>query len=1134
MIIKKLTIHNIASIEDAEINFEAQPLSDSEVFLITGKTGSGKSTILDAICLALYADTPRLDNTKMQGETAETGRDKTIQVDDPRQLMRRNTGEAYVKLTFRGSNGINYEATWNVSRAHKKVTGALQRKSWELKNLDDKKTLSKDKEIQDEIKVAVGLDFSQFCRTTLLAQGEFTRFLNSKDDEKADILEKITGVDIYSKIGAKIYEQTGKMRQEYNEAQQRIEGTPTLSREDVAEKNKELEELDTKHKELKAANEQEGAKCEWLKQEAKLSGEKDVAESDLQKAQERVASDDYKHQETLVKEWNATIEARLRLNESKNAEDEKSKLSSTLKEYLAEFAKVIGGHKYAEEEADNIAQGIKDIDQWLEQEQPRVHVYENAQTIIGHLKSIDTDRKDIEKNEVEIKKITKSLNDNLIPASEKATQAAEEAKGTLNREEEALKKEEEKLAALNLSGLRQEHDSAKDLLNNIKTAEDRINTLTELREKREKTEQQLTDRNKAISDKQKQVAEMEKPLQEAEEKMNASKEKLDSQKDTIDKFASAMRAKLQQGDICPVCRQKLEAALPKEDELAAMVDGLQRDFDTAEKEYNDLRDNRRKLEAEISTETSAYERDLKAYDEDTSVAKAEKNAMEACQACDITLEEDTIKATLENLKATTDRRREGLSTEIKKGETQEKAIKEQHQALEDKRKKLEKLIEEREKADKAVSESQNQVATLQQLIESKRGSIATSEQSVRELMVGDWAVNWNESPLEFANILDSATKKYNEKNQRKQSLTQNRENSAITNRNVATVIEAIYSTMPSWREIAIESVGKIDNLLDKANQLNRSVTQTKTQLETAEATLNKCQQELDKFFDSHSDMTPERLAELNKYPKDQIDSLDKGVKKGAEEVVAKQTLLTQSTERLAEHRNKKPEIGEDETLEFLEEKLKVYTQAMEELIKRQGAITQELQSDADNKQKRETLIKEADEKKEAYQKWDQLNQLIGSSDGRNFRKIAQSYVLESLIHSANSYMKKLTDRYTLKVTPGTFVISLEDAYQGYVSRAASTISGGESFLVSLSLALALSDIGDKWQVNTLFIDEGFGTLSGGPLEKAIDTLRSLHTTTGRHVGIISHVEELRERIPVQIQVNQEGNNSSSQIKIIPE
>jgi exonuclease SbcC len=169
---QKLTIHNIASIEDAVIDFEAQPLADSEVFLITGNTGAGKSTILDAICLALYASTPRLSSTKMQGEIKDGDRDVTLK--DPRQLMRRNTGEAFVTLAFTGSNGIPYEATWSVARARKKATGNIQSKDWQLKNLSTNSILEKDTEIKDEIAKAIGLDFNQFCRTTMLAQGEFT------------------------------------------------------------------------------------------------------------------------------------------------------------------------------------------------------------------------------------------------------------------------------------------------------------------------------------------------------------------------------------------------------------------------------------------------------------------------------------------------------------------------------------------------------------------------------------------------------------------------------------------------------------------------------------------------------------------------------------------------------------------------------------------------------------------------------------------------------------------------------------------------------------------------------------------------------------------------------------------------
>lgn len=268
MILQKLTIHNIASIEHATIDFEAQPLADSEVFLITGKTGAGKSTILDAICLALYANTPRLDNTNMQGKTKD--QDKEIKLKDPVQLMRRNTAEAYTALLFTGSNGVHYEAIWSVARAHNKVTGKIQSKKWSLHNLDTDHTYTKDKEMQEEISRAIGLDFKQFCRTTLLAQGEFTRFLNSKDDDKAEILEKITGVDAYSKIGVKIFEKTSAIKKLWEDAQLKTAGITLLSEEEKANKNAELETLAEQDQHLRTSIEAINKKLTWLKEEQEL------------------------------------------------------------------------------------------------------------------------------------------------------------------------------------------------------------------------------------------------------------------------------------------------------------------------------------------------------------------------------------------------------------------------------------------------------------------------------------------------------------------------------------------------------------------------------------------------------------------------------------------------------------------------------------------------------------------------------------------------------------------------------------------------------------------------------------------------------------------------------------------------
>ncbi|MBQ5455741.1 MAG: exonuclease SbcC, partial [Prevotella sp.] len=302
----------------------------------------------------------------------------------------------------------------------------------------------------------------------------------------------------------------------------------------------------------------------------------------------------------------------------------------------------------------------------------------------------------------------------------------------------------------------------------------------------------------------------------------------------------------------------------------------------------------------------------------------------------------------------------------------------------------------------------------------------------------------------------------------------------------------------------------------------------------AEQRIAQTEKKLNEFMDLHPEMTIEDINNLSHITPQEIKRIEETLQALRNDALSKHSIWQQKIKEQAEHAQKRPTLSQEDQIESLTGKVMELEQQMNQLGERKGAILQRLKQDDDDKRKLGQLIKDAETKKEDYQKWSRLNQLIGDAKGDKFRRIAQSYVLASLIHSANGYMKSLTDRYTLKVIPGSFVIMLEDAYQGFVTRAASTISGGESFLVSLSLALALSDIGQRLSVDTLFIDEGFGTLSGEPLQNAINTLHALHTQAGRHVGIISHVEELKERIPIQIQVNQEGSHSSSTIRIVPE
>lgn len=280
-------------------------------------------------------------------------------------------------------------------------------------------------------------------------------------------------------------------------------------------------------------------------------------------------------------------------------------------------------------------------------------------------------------------------------------------------------------------------------------------------------------------------------------------------------------------------------------------------------------------------------------------------------------------------------------------------------------------------------------------------------------------------------------------------------------------------------------------------------------------------------------MTEPRLEQLLQL-KDQIGQQRQSIENKTKAFAGAQGALTAVNEQLEDHQKVKPEISESETIASLQDIVNGLKEQIAPLGRESGAIEQQLKDDDKRKEDLANLKTEYDKRKAVFERWNKLDKLIGDDKGDKFRLIAQSYILANLVKAANVHMHTLTDRYTLHAVPGQeLIILVEDAYQGGVKRPASTISGGESFLVSLALALALSEIGQSLKVETLFIDEGFGTLSGEPLYKAIETLESLHASKNRQVCAISHREEVKEKIPVQIQVNQNPQSSSSTIDIVP-
>lgn len=1129
MKLQKLTIHNIASIEDAVIDFEAQPLADSEVFLITGKTGSGKSTILDAICLALFANTPRLKGTQMEGNTRDEERDITIK--DPRQLMRRSTGEASVTLTFTGSNGVHYEATWSVARARRKANGNLQPKTWQLKNLDQDYIFSKDAEIVAEIKAAIGLDFNQFCRTTLLAQGEFTRFLNSSDADKAEILEKITGVDIYSKLGKKVYELTGDKEKDWKEAKRLLDGTTTMSDAEVAEKKQKIEEFETQYKAVKTANDEDKGKLEWIKADAALAVELDKATKGHQQALAAVESPDFKAKELLVKQWNDSIEARKWLEAMNEAEKDKTDQQRKLSSLRLDYLSVLGGFAYAENEISKMKSEMESVEILLETEKDKASVYGNTQTITGLMSKIDDGRTIIEDNQRTVNEGNKDLTEKLQPALQEAQDAANAAKTAIDKRESEIKEQEKAVEALHLGDLRNRRDNAKELLQNITTTLERIDFYKKEKERREETRKALENTLVEIEQKKVKAAQLEPQISSAKVKMDTYKETLDKQRDTIDKFAKTLRQKLKTGDTCPVCRQQIKTELPHEEELSKLVGDLEEAFKEAESAYQNLLNEKNKQDAEIKAAISSYQSAKDAFEKDTSLEMAKRKVVDGCKLCGIEKIEETTPDKLDSLQKQTEKVVAELEKKISEGENKDAANKEQRKVLETMRKSLDTLKVAEQTALQAVNECKSKIATAVKIVELKKEEVSAAEEDAAKNITGQWDCDWRENPKAFADELERKAKVYQNNILQKQTLDKQLSRLTDDGDKVKEVIADIRQLMPEWEELEAANMEMQPDILRQANGVKSATSTALVQLEKAETEFGANSQNLKDFLAGHAEISRERLTELNGYSQQSVNGLNSSLNAERNNVLTKKTLLDDVLRRQKEHKQGKPDFKEEETTEALEARIKDVDRMLDDILSKKSEVSQELKLDEEKREQRGQLVEDEKKKESDYQKWSRLNQLFGDATGSKFRKIAQSYVLDSLIHSANSYMKTLTDRYTLKVAPGTFVISIEDAYQGYVSRAASTISGGESFLVSLSLALALSDIGQQLAVDTLFIDEGFGTLSGEPLQNAINTLRSLHTVSGRHVGIISHVEELQEKIPVQIQVIQEGNNSSSEVRV---
>ena len=255
---------NLASLEgDFEIDFTVEPLLSAGIFAISGPTGAGKSTLLDTMCLALFARTPRTDQAKENNVKLQDVSNEQLSQSDPRFLLRRGTSSGFAEVDFMALNGHRYRTRWSVARARDKENGRLQNPRLALYNLDkEEEEQGTRSDLQASIIELIGLTFEQFTRSVLLAQNDFSTFLKAEQGEKASLLEKLTGTELYSAISRQIFERNARAKEAFDLIQTRIQGIELLTDEEendlrtrLAGTEKELQRVEKAKAEQQALQE---------------------------------------------------------------------------------------------------------------------------------------------------------------------------------------------------------------------------------------------------------------------------------------------------------------------------------------------------------------------------------------------------------------------------------------------------------------------------------------------------------------------------------------------------------------------------------------------------------------------------------------------------------------------------------------------------------------------------------------------------------------------------------------------------------------------------------------------------------------------------------------------------------------